>query len=230
MDHTGTKPDTTLQNDFRAQVQGGWDAVDPAIRARMDRLLTSVTATTFTGVGCVRRSRLGWCFAQLSRFLGAPLVAGQGEAVRTIVRIAPTANGLRCWHRTFHFEDGSQQRVQTTKLVHPTLGLLDVVGAQGEKRLTTRMVVWTDGKSLHFSSTGYLLRAGRFYLPIPGLITPGRLLAEHRDIGGGKFVYILKFEHPLWGETFYQEGIFQMHDEAGDEPAINPERCENRDA
>jgi hypothetical protein len=130
----------------------------------------------------------------------------------------------------FLFEDGSQQLVQTTKVVHPRLGLLDAVGAQGEKRLTTRMVVRADGKSLHFASDGYFLRVAHFNLPVPSLMTPGRLTAEHRDIGDGNFIYILKFDHPLWGQTFYQEGIFRMQDEAAEEPLPGPARGENQQA
>ncbi len=225
-----TESTSALHNDFRALVVGGWNSVDPAVRDRMDRLLTAGTATTFIGVGCVRRSKLGWCFAQLSRLLGGPLVVRQGERVTTIVRIAPTSNGLRCWHRTFLFEDGSHQLVQTTKLVHPRLGLLDAVGAQGERRLTTRMIVRADGKSLHFTSEGYFLRVGRFNLSIPSLMTPGRLTAEHRDIGGGKFVYTLMFNHPLWGQTFFQEGIFQMQDEPIDAPQTGPVHSNDQDA
>ncbi len=201
-----------LHNDFRAQVEGGWENVHPAVRARMDRLLSSPTPTTFKGIGCVRRSRIGWCFAQLSRMLGSPLVFGQGEKVTTQVDVVPTKNALRCWHRHFAFEDGSTQLVQTTKAVDPRLGLLDAVGKEGEKLLATRMLVWTEGRSLHFMSTGYLLRFRWATLRLPSLLTPGTLYAEHRDEGGGWFRYILRFEHPLWGETFYQDGMFEMVD------------------
>lgn len=210
MENTRAAHPAGLHNDFRAQVEGGWENVHPAVRARMDRLLGSPTPTTFEGTGCVRRSRVGWCFAQLSRMLGSPLVFGQGEKVTTTVEVAPTDNGLRCWHRHFAFEDGSTQLVQTTKVVDPRLGLLDAVGKEGEKLLATRMRVWTEGRSLHFMSTGYLLRFRFRALRLPSLLTPGTLYAEHRDEGDGWFRYILRFHHPLWGETFYQDGMFRM--------------------
>lgn len=199
-----------LHNDFRALVGGGWDAVDPAVRARMDRLLTAGGATTFIGTACVKRSATGWLYAQICRAFGAPLVWKAGERVKTTVSVAPTANGLRCWHRHYVFEDGTEQLVQTTKLVDPRLGILDAVGAQGERRLATRMKIWTEGKSLHFESTSYVFRFGRFFLRVPALLTPGVLHAEHRDLGDGTFLYTLHFDHPLWGRTFSQDGIFQM--------------------
>ena len=203
---------TPLHNDFRSNVAGGWENVHPAVRARMDKLLTAPTPTVFEGKGCVRRSTLGWAFAHLARLLGAPLVWKQGEDVRTVVRVAPTKNGLRCWHRLFIFSDGSEQLVQTTKVVDPKLGFLDVVGAEGERALATQMKVWTEGKSLHFCSTVYLLRFRYITVRIPSIFTPGTLSAEHRDEGHRWFRYILRFDHPLWGETFYQDGLFRMVD------------------
>lgn len=202
----------SVHKDFRSQVGGGWENVHPAVRARMDKLLTSPTATTFEGKGCVRRSKLGWIFAHLSKLFGAPLVWKQGEDVKTIVRVTPTKGGLRCWNRLFVFPDGSEQLVQTTKVVDPKFGFLDAVGTEGEKALAMQMKVWTEGKSLYFSSTVYLLRFPYFTIRIPSIFTPGTLSAEHRDEGNGRFRYILKFNHPLWGETFYQDGLFRMVD------------------
>ena len=200
-------------NDFRSLVAGGWETVDPAIRARMDRLLTAAVPTVFEGEGCVRRSRLGWLFAQLSRVLGGPLVRNQGERVKTIVRVVPTENGLRCWHRLYQFPDGSMQLVETTKVVDPKLGFLDAVGAKGEGALAMQMNVWAESKSLHFSSSRYFLRFRYLTVRIPPFFTPGTLSAEHRDEGNGWFRYSLKFSHPLWGETFYQDGRFKMVDQ-----------------
>ncbi|MBO6504130.1 MAG: DUF4166 domain-containing protein [Kordiimonadaceae bacterium] len=198
--------------DFRDHVAGGWNAVHPAIRLRMDRLLTSQTSTVFEGQGCVHRNWFGWLFAQAARLLGAPLVWRQGNNVKTTVTVAPTPSGNRCWHRLFDFEDGFQQLVQTSKVVDPKLGFLDAVGTDGEKMLATQMTVWAQGDSLFFESSEYWLRLGRFKLKVPPLLTPGKLHAEHRDEGNGWFRYVLKFTHPLWGQTFYQDGRFRMVD------------------
>src|SRR5688572_16319601 len=86
---------TSLHNDFRSLVEGGWKNVHPTVRMRMDRLLTSQTDTVFKGTACVRRSAGGWLFAHFCRLLGTPLVWKQGEEVSVVVRVAPTANGLR---------------------------------------------------------------------------------------------------------------------------------------
>ena len=204
--------DALQHNDFRSQVKGGWENVHPAIRARMDQLLTSQIPIVFEGIGCVQRSNIGGVFVYLAKLLGSPLVWQQGEEVKTTVQVAPTKNGLRCWHRLFQFSDGSEQLVQTTKVVDPELGFLDAVGAEGEKLLATQMTVWAEANSLYFSGKVYWLRFKYFKLRIPSLLTPGILFAEHRDEGNGNFRYIIKFNHPLWGETFYQDGLFRMID------------------
>ncbi len=191
-----------VSSDFRSHVEGGWSTVHPAIRDRMDRMLESPHATVFRGTGCVKRSRIGLFFAVVSRIFGSPLVAKQGEQVTTTVRVAPTENGFRCWHRHFVFPDGGQKLVQTTKMISPTFGMMDVVGARGESLLGTRMRIWSEGKSLCFQSTGYVLRFRSFTVRIPSILTPGVLYAEHRDQGNGSFRYMLSFRHPLWGETF----------------------------
>lgn len=196
--------------DFRSQVRGGWINVHPSVRERMDRLLTSSTPVIFQGEGCVRRSKIGWVFAHLARLLGSPLVWRSGENVKTIVKVAPTRDGPRCWHRLFKFQDGCEQLVQTSKAMDGNLGFIDVVGADGDKRLATKMNVWTEGKSLFFESSTYVLRFRHFNIKLPAILTPGKLHAEHRDLGEGNFRYILTFTHPLWGKTFYQDGIFRM--------------------
>ena len=207
----GCAPDCLSERrDFRSEVAGGWENVYPPVRERMDELLTSQTPTTFKGTGCVRRSILGWLFAQFCRPLGSPLVWKQGEDVTTVVRVAPTRNGKRCWHRLFIFPDESRHLVETAKVVDTKLGFLDVVGRDGEGALATRMHVWAEGRSLHFASTAYLLRFRWFNIRIPLVLTPGNLIAEHRDVGGGWFRYILRFDHPVFGQTFYQDGLFRM--------------------
>lgn len=203
---------TFLPKDFRSEVIDGWDNVYPPVRMRMDRLLTSSKPIIFEGEGCVRRSKLGWLFAQGSKILGTPLIWRAGENVKTVVTVAPTKNGLRCWNRLFVFSDGYSQLVQTSKVMDRKLGFIDAVGAEGEKRLATKMRVWADGKSLFFESTMYVLRFKNFNVRIPSILTPGTLLAEHRDLGNGEFRYILKFDHPIWGKTFYQDGVFRMLD------------------
>lgn len=199
-----------ITSDFRSHVEGGWRCVDANVRARMDRLLTSQEPTTFEGIGCVRRSKIGWVFAHLSRMFGSPLIYDHGTDVKTTVSIVPTGNGLRCWHRKFQFSDGTMREVKTTKMASDKFGLMDGVGDRGQNALATKMRIWSSGKSLCFQSTGYVLRFRRFTVAIPAFLTPGTLHAEHTDIDGETFRYTLSFRHPLWGETFYQSGLFRQ--------------------
>lgn len=200
----------TKTSDFRKFVEGGWEKVDPNIRRRMDHLLTANQTVTFKGNCCMRRTKIGFLFAKLSALFGSPLVSEEHESVVSTVSIVPLGNGLRCWHRLFEFPNGIRQTVKTTKSVAGSLGVIDALGKGDRGILITRMRVWATGCSLRFESQGYFIRIGSMRLRMPILLTPGTFHAEHEDLDGEKFRYTLSFRHPLWGETFRQEGIFKQ--------------------
>ena len=195
--------------DFRSEMEEEWETVYPSVRARMDMLLTSSQPVVFEGTGVVWCSKIGWFFAQIARLFGAPLLWKQGKNVTIRVTVAPTKDNSRCWQRDYVFPDGACQRVLTSKVIDERLGFIDAVGAEGERLLATKMQVWAEGKSLFFASSAYFLRFKYFNLLLPALFTPGRLFAEHRDLGNGYFQYTIKFTHPLWGATFFQDGVFR---------------------
>jgi hypothetical protein len=59
-----------------------------------------------------------------------------------------------------------------------------------------------------FTSRGFFLAVGRWRVPIPALLTPGRCRVEHRAIDAARFRFTLSMVHPLWGTTFRQTGVF----------------------
>ncbi len=52
-------------------------------------------------------------------------------------------------------------------------------------------------------------RASR-HVPLPHLLTPGDAHVVHRDEGDGWFRFTLSFRHRLFGETYFQEGLFHQ--------------------
>jgi len=45
-------------------------------------------------------------------------------------------------------------------------------------------------------------------IPLPHWFPPGQTTVIHRDLGDGRFRFILRTSHPWCGEMFYQEGVF----------------------
>ena len=74
------------------------------------------------------------------------------------------------------------------------------------------MRVFAEAGSLHFLSTGYFVRLGRWRLPIPALLSPGQTHVIHADRGNGRFSFTMTVRHPLYGETFFQDGWFHARE------------------
>lgn len=155
--------------------------------------------TQYRGAMDLRRSRIGWLYAWLTKPLASPLVACQANDLVAVVRAHPNAAGGMVWERRI-----GDQLVASTKELGRDGGLqertagglgmdLDLAVEQGE---------------LVFRSRRYWLQIAGLRLPLPGLLGPGACEVRHADLGGGRFRFSLSMRHPLWGETFHQTGVF----------------------
>ena len=59
------------------------------------------------------------------------------------------------------------------------------------------------------TKTGYFWALGRWRLRLPDWLTPGVLHVVHSDEGQGRFRFRISVVHPLLGETFFQDGVFE---------------------
>jgi hypothetical protein len=123
---------------------------------------------------------------------------------------AEPGGGIR-WQRTYVFPHRPAVTIASFKLAAPDRSLLEVT--QGG--LGMRLLASVEDRALVFRTTGYVWRLGRRLIPIPDLLTPGRALVVHRDLGGGRFHFHLSFTHPLAGETIVNAGDFQDPPEEG---------------
>ena len=60
------------------------------------------------------------------------------------------------------------------------------------------------------SRTGYCLEVGRWRLPIPHLLTPGRCPCRAQRRRQWLVPLHHEFRHQLFGETYFQEGLFHQ--------------------
>ncbi len=69
--------------------------------------------------------------------------------------------------------------------------------------------VYERGGGLHFVSHGYYFALGkRLRIPLPAWLSPGVTHVEHHDQAAGWFRFTMTVTHPLFGELFYQTGLF----------------------
>ena len=76
------RKEPAAHGDFRKLVGGGgWHSLPQIVQCRFEALAANPGTTTYAGNMVVKRSPLGWFFAQLCRLLGNPLVPLQGDNV-----------------------------------------------------------------------------------------------------------------------------------------------------
>lgn len=193
-------------NGFEALVGAvGWRRLTPMIRARFG---TSAIAkdTYYRGtMATVRCSFAGFLLAQLCRLIGTPLAPHEGEDVPISVRVHEDhAAGGVAWDRRYFFAGKAPVTVTSTKVIEQGKILLECVGGGFGMRLK----VYERDHALHFLSQHYFWRCGRIRLRLPSWLTPGVAHVTHSDLGEGRFRFEMTIEHPVLGETFYQDGSF----------------------
>lgn len=180
----------------------GWARLPAAVQ---HRFAVAHADVNYAGHMDLRCSFIGHLYAACARLLGGPLTHLNTDAVPTTVRVSGNSQGGVVWERCFHTGTAGQDRtVRSTKELGADGGLLErTVGG-----LSMSLDVFEAAGTLVFQSRRFWLVWGRLRLPVPALLTPGTCRVTHTDLGGGRFRFTLSMEHPLWGETFYQTGVF----------------------
>lgn len=184
-----------------------WRRLAAPIRERFGWKPAPGTEIRYVGAMAeVRSSAIGWLMAQACRLVGTPIAPYRGRDVPVTVtlRLDRDHAGI-VWERLYHFPRGRDVCCRSTKVERAGEGLVECVGAGVGMwlRISERK------GALHFESTGYFWQRGGWRLSLPMLLTPGALHVLHSDEGDGRFRFCIQVIHPLFGETFFQDGIFQ---------------------
>lgn len=184
-----------------------WAQLPPAVRTRFGRHIGTCQAAVYTGeiVEC-RMSRAGWLLSQICRLIGAPLPVSTDICVPAIVAVTEDPQGRgQFWTRSYGRLSGFPQVIHSVKRFAGRTGLEEYVGCGIGIALT---ICVKDG-ALHFDSDHYFLKLGRYRLPIPRWMAPGRLRVSHIDCGHDSFAFVLQLRHPLGGELVRQTVMFK---------------------
>ena len=180
-----------------------WKRLPPAVRARFGE---PVVAVDYVGeFEIVRASALGLVLATFCRLIGTPVVPRTGRNVPAIVHVGPTSEGVS-WQREYRWPNSEPGLVRSTKVIGPDGQLVEQLPA----RLCMPLRVYEQGAGLHFVSHGYYFQLGkRLRIPLPAWLSPGVTHVEHHDQADGWFRFTMTVTHPLFGELFYQTGLFR---------------------
>lgn len=192
--------------DFRALVgRAAWFQLPAPVRARFERGAHANGPVFYPGVMQVHASPLGRLVAEVCRLIGTPLAPGVGDEVPVNVEVRETPDGGIEWLRTYRFKGRAPVEVGSCKRMSIEGELLEVVRGG----LGMRSAVTVENHALHFRSESYFFETPGGRIPIPLWFTPGRAHVEHAHVTDEVFRFTMRFVHPLFGETFFQTGLFR---------------------
>jgi hypothetical protein len=192
---------------FRALVPApDWAALPHAVRRRFSKRVGPGATVVYVGeVRAVHGNLAGRLLAHVCRLIGGPLplVFRPGVAVVTVTEDAVGQGQV--WTRAYVRDRGFPQVVHSAKRFAGPTGLEEHIGAGVGMALT--VAAQADG--LVFRSAFYFATVLGLRLRLPRWAQPGALTVVHRDLGQGRFAFILTLDHPLLGRLLHQEAVFR---------------------
>ena len=157
----------------------------------------------YVGAMTFERSAIGAAYAWLAKAFGGPLPTLRATELPVAVDVRPVREGVS-WSRQF----GPGAVVRSVKSAGPRGTVIERV----DGGLGMVLDVTVDGAALVFTSRVFFLSVGRWRLPIPAWLAPGRCRVEHAAVDAERFRFTLTMTHALWGTTFRQTGVFSSQE------------------
>jgi hypothetical protein len=193
---------------FRALLSDqDWGRLPLAVWRRFSKRLVDGATVVYVGVvDEIHVSRAGWWLAQAARAIGGPLPLVYEPGAPMMVAVTEDSGcGGQNWTRICARSRGFPQVIHSCKRFEGPTGLEEYVGFGFSMALIVSVV----DEAMCFSSAGYSFQLGRLRLPLPRWLTPGKLTVTHRDLGEGRFRFILDIVHPRFGRLIRQSAVFR---------------------
>jgi hypothetical protein len=193
-DHAGGHNDTIL----RIIGARAWASLPAAVQHRFERTSPAV----YDGETDTHMSLLGRFFSLALLAFGAPVPVLTGKRKAKVY--VGVRDGGMSWTRVYRGPAGLTFSVRSIKRLSED-GRLFECCAGGWAML---LDVFADQGSLVFRSRNFYWRHGPVSIELPVWMTPGTAEVRHTDLGGGHFRFTLAFDHPWFGRTLFQDGVF----------------------
>lgn len=139
----------------------------------------------------------------LLHMVGA-LVPRRGKAVETVVD--KTVIGERqLWKRVIRFADGQEIRFNSHWESAPAGTLIEYVNPLLGLQMRPEVIA----DRLHYQGVRFVIRLGRWRLPIPEWLVLGHTSIVEEAIDSERFRMDFRLTHPLFGEVFRYAGEFR---------------------
>lgn len=187
-------------NDTIARIIGAraWVSLPEAVRHRFE--CTSPAA--YEGETDTKMNVVGRVFAFALLAFGAPMPVLSGRRKATV--FVNVNDGGMSWTREYRGPAGLAFRVRSIKRLSEDGRLFECCAGGW----TMLLDVFADQGSLVFRSRNFYWRLGSVSIALPLWMTPGVAEVRHTDLDCGAFRFTLKFDHPWFGRTVFQNGVF----------------------
>ncbi len=186
-----------------------WQRLPAEVRERFGALPAGHPKVYTGRVIATRLSVAGAVLARLSRLIGAPLPTRDGAVGAASVAVACDERlGGQVWTRLYARAGRFPQSINSVKRFSGPTGLEEFVGpgARWGVGMTLRLTV--EGGALVFRSERYFLEGWGRRVYLPGFLSPGAMAITHRQLGAGRFQFLLELDHPLFGPMVRQDCEF----------------------
>lgn len=181
------------------QVLGAeWDELPPVLRAHYQS-----AANTDMGTLDIEYPRFMQPYLNALRVLGA-LLNRRGEAIPASVEKYMDGN-IQRWVRQLHFPDGKIILFKSHWVYAGTGELIEFV----TPNIGLRMALHVKDSKLYYEGRHYVLRLGRYYLPIPEWLVLGHTTIVEAAVDAQHFVMDFRLQHPLLGQIYRYAGKFK---------------------
>lgn len=195
-----TEEITDGHNDTIARIIGAraWLSLPQDVQHRFAR----TSPATYQGDTDTSLNVVGQVFALVLLAFGAPIPVLSGKRkARVFVNVK---DGGMSWTREYRGPAGLAFRVRSIKRLSEDGRLFECCRGGW----TMLLDVFADRGSLVFRSRNFYWRMGFVSIALPLWMTPGIAEVRHTDLGQGAFRFTLTFDHPWFGRTVFQDGVF----------------------
>ena len=191
---------------FRALLlEADWNTLPAAVRRRFSKRMARGATVVYRGDVVTVEARLpGRLLAHVARLIGGPLplVFDPGASIVTVTE--DSVGRGQVWSRIYVRRNGFPQVIHSAKRFAGPTGLEEHLGAG----VGMALKVAVEDRALVFRSAFYFVTLCGVRLRLPGWMEPGALTIVHRDLGEGRFAFILTLDHPLLGRLLAQDAVF----------------------
>lgn len=193
---------------FKSQIGADWEKVDKRIQIRFDADPNPGKPIYYKGtMKLLKRSWFGWILAKMTFFTDGAFCAWNGIDIPAEIEVYKEEGcDDICKVRRYYFPNKKKPYIFISRMHLNAKGdLLEFVGAG------FGMIVKVKEKdgALFFTNGSYFLQIGSIRLTIPALLSPGKVILTHTNIGANQFRIEIDITHPIFGQVFYQDGIFE---------------------